>query len=99
MKIKEGFILRKVGGSNVIVPTGNETNEFNGMITTNDTGAFIFEKLQSGMNSDEIVKTITEEFEIDSERRKYIWIVILAKKGITDYKYIIYNNRERIWFR
>ena len=67
MKIKEGFILRKVGGSNVIVPTGNETNEFNGMITTNDTGAFIFEKLQSGMNSDEIVKTITEEFEIDSE--------------------------------
>ena len=46
---------------------GNETNEFNGMITTNDTGAFIFEKLQSGMNSDEIVKTITEEFEIDSE--------------------------------
>lgn len=31
MKIKEGFILRKVGGSNVIVPTGNETNEFNGM--------------------------------------------------------------------
>ena len=64
MKIKEGFILRKVGGSNVIVPTGNE---FNGMITTNDTGAFIFEKLQSGMNSDEIVKTITEEFEIDSE--------------------------------
>ena len=45
MKIKEGFILRKVGGSNVIVPTGNETNEFNGMITTNDTGAFIFEKL------------------------------------------------------
>lgn len=67
MKIKEGFILRKVGGSNVIVPTGNETNEFNEMITTNDTGAFIFEKLQSGMNSDEIVKTITEEFEIDSE--------------------------------
>ena len=41
MKIKEGFILRKVGGSNVIVPTGNETNE--------------------------LVKTITEEFEIDSE--------------------------------
>lgn len=66
MKIKDGFILRKVGGSNVIVPTGNEANEFNGMITVNDTGAFIFEKLQSGMNNDEIVKAITQEFEIDS---------------------------------
>ena len=49
MKIKEGFILRKVGGSNVIVPTGNETNEFNGMITTNEN-----------YNLDEIIPKLKE---------------------------------------
>lgn len=67
MKIKEGFLLRKVAGSNVIVPVGEETMEFNGMLTTNDTGAFIFEKLQAGIVKEDIVKEIIKEFDIEEE--------------------------------
>ena len=45
MKIKDGFILRNVAGNNVVVPIGQATIDFNGMIILNDTGAFIFEQM------------------------------------------------------
>ena len=49
MKIKEGFILRNVAGSNVVVPVGQATVDFNGMMSLNDTGAFLFDKLTKGI--------------------------------------------------
>ena len=48
MKIKEGYILRNVAGSFVVVPIGEAASEFNGMMNLNDTGAFLFEKLIIG---------------------------------------------------
>ena len=42
MKIKKGFVLRVVGGENVVVPVGAMSKVFHGMINLNETGAFIF---------------------------------------------------------
>ena len=36
MKIKEGYILRNVAGSFVVVPVGNATLEYNGMMNLNE---------------------------------------------------------------
>ena len=38
MKIKSGLILRSVGGENVVVPVGEMSKKFHGMITLNETG-------------------------------------------------------------
>lgn len=48
MKIKDGFILRKVPGMNLVMPTGKNVKTFNGSLMLNDTGAFVFEHLQKG---------------------------------------------------
>jgi hypothetical protein len=40
MKIKSGYIMREVADNYVVVPTGQATVDFNGMITLNETGAF-----------------------------------------------------------
>lgn len=45
MKIKEGFILRTIAGQHVVVPTGQHL-DLSLMITLNETGAFLWEKLQ-----------------------------------------------------
>ena len=45
MKIREGFLLRNVAGNNVVVPIGQATLDFNGMMSLNETGAFIFSKM------------------------------------------------------
>ena len=46
MKIKDGFILRKVGIQYVVAATGKASEGFNGMMRLNETGAFAFRLLQ-----------------------------------------------------
>ena len=43
MKIKKGFIVRKVGGENIAVPVGERGKSFHGMIKLNETGNFLWE--------------------------------------------------------
>ena len=45
MKIKEGFLLRQVGGNYVIVPVGAQSVDFRCIITLNEVGAFLWQKL------------------------------------------------------
>ena len=42
MKIKNGFVLRVVGGESVVVPVGEMSKKFHGMINLNETGAFLW---------------------------------------------------------
>ncbi len=64
MKIKNGFILRKVPGMNLVMPTGENVKEFNGSLMLNDTGAFIFERLQKGSTQEEIADALTQEYDV-----------------------------------
>lgn len=64
MKIKDGFILRKVPGMNLVMPTGKNVKEFNGSLMLNDTGAFIFEKLQNGATPEETANALTQEYDV-----------------------------------
>lgn len=63
MKIKEGFILRNVAGSNIVVPFGDRCMDFNGMITLNETGAFIWKQLENDVEEADIVKAILAEYD------------------------------------
>ncbi len=67
MKIKEGFILRNVAGSNVVVPIGQATLDFNGMMSLNDTGAFLFERLIEGTSKENLIEDLVAEYDIDRE--------------------------------
>ena len=64
MKIKNGFILRKVPGMNLVMPTGKNVKEFNGSLMLNDTGTFIFEKLQKGSTPEETAQALTQEYDV-----------------------------------
>ena len=49
MKIKDGYLHREVAGNIIVVPVGEASMNFNGMINLNETGAFLwklFEKVQ-----------------------------------------------------
>lgn len=67
MKIKEGFILRNVAGSFVVVPIGEATLDFNGMMNLNETGAFLFEKMIEGITREDLIKALTDEYDVDEE--------------------------------
>ncbi len=64
LKLKEGFVLRTVAGETVVLPTGEVTN-LDMMITLNETGRFIWEKLVSGAEKEDLVASILEEYDVD----------------------------------
>lgn len=63
MKTKSGFLLRSIAGCNIVVTTGNRTFDFNGMINLNETGAFLWKRLEKGATEDELVAAILENYE------------------------------------
>ena len=60
MKIKEGFLLHQVAGQTVVLPTGGEL-DLNVMITLNETGAFLWERLQDETDAAALVR----EYDVD----------------------------------
>ena len=67
MKVKDGFILRKVGIQYVVAATGKASESFNGMLRLNETGAFAFRLLQEGITEAELVERIAAEYEVSQE--------------------------------
>ena len=67
MKLKEGFILRTVAGETVALPTGGVAN-LDMMITLNGTAKFLWEKLAIGIEQDQLVEALLEEYDVDRER-------------------------------
>ena len=67
MKIKEGFILRKVGIQYVVAATGKASEDFNGMMRLNESGAFAFRLLQEGVTEEELVTRIVAEYDVSEE--------------------------------
>ena len=70
MKIKEGFILREIAGSFVVVPVGQNLVDFSSMITLNETGAFLWKQIELGADEELVVKALMDEYEVDEETAK-----------------------------
>ena len=65
MKIKDGFVLRSIAGTHVVVPSGDNCLNFNGMITLNDSAAFLWKLLQECSDVDAMTKALLAEYEVD----------------------------------
>ena len=76
MKIREGFLLRNVAWNNVVVPIGQATLDFNGMMSLNETGAFIFSKMLDGTTKEQLIEDLISEYEVERE---------IAQKDVDDF--------------
>lgn len=65
IKIKEGFLLRKVAGDHVVVPVGEAGKVFHGMIRLNDTGAFLWEQCRKETTKEQVLQAMAEKYEVD----------------------------------
>ncbi len=70
MKIKDGFILREVAGSYIVVAVGAAVKEFNGVINLNETGAFLWKQLEKGCTEEELTGALLSEYEVEEEIAK-----------------------------
>lgn len=69
MKIKDGYIVRKIGAKFYAVSVSQVSNS-GGMIALNETGAFIWDLLKTETDADAITSALTAHYEIDAETAK-----------------------------
>lgn len=69
MKLKSDFIMRDVAGQTVVLPTGDELN-LNMMITLNDTAKFLWQRLEVGAQSEELIAALLAEYDVDEATAK-----------------------------
>lgn len=67
MKIKDGFMLREVAGSNVVVSVGKRADEFNGMVHLNETGAFFWKMAEKGCTREELINEGLDIYDVSEE--------------------------------
>lgn len=67
MHIISGFHVRQILDEMIAVPSGEASKVFSGIISLNEIGRFLFEKLQSEQTVDTLVCAVLEEYDIDPE--------------------------------
>lgn len=70
MKIKEGFVVREIADSIVVVPTGDLLKEYRGMLTLNKSGQFIWQLLQNEVTEEELIAKLAEKYHLEHEKAK-----------------------------
>ena len=63
MRLKKKFLVRDILGEIVLVPVGKSDESFNGMITMNSIGKFIWDNIEK--DHDEILSLILDEYEVE----------------------------------
>ena len=67
MKKNKDFIVREIAGETVLVPVGETTQDFNGMVTLSDVGAFIWEHIEETDSFQALVELILNEYDVDGQ--------------------------------
>lgn len=59
--------MRKIAGSDIVVPVGENISDFNGIISLNDSAAFLWRKLMEGSEIGQLTESLMKEYEITKE--------------------------------
>ena len=68
MKIKDGFILRTVADTHIVVAVGKQSKNFNKMIKLNDSAAFLWRLLEKERTAQELAGELVAEYGIDMQQ-------------------------------
>lgn len=87
VKIKEGFILKEMAGSWVVVPVGENMVNFQMMITLNESGAFLWKELLTEKTEQKLIVALLSEYDTDeatAEADVKEFLQSLADKGVLE---------------
>lgn len=70
MKLKTGFMLRRVGGQYVVAALGEAGKTFSGIIRLNETGRLLWETLENDVGEAELAAALMREYDVDEAQAK-----------------------------
>lgn len=88
-------MLRKIVGEYMLIPTGEAAQNFNGMISLNETAHFIWENVEGVGSFQELIELIEATYEVDMEKAAEDAAGILNTMIAT--KVISFTDKEQNW--
>lgn len=71
LEIKSGYVLRQVGQAYMVMPTGPRMKDYEGMITLNEAGAFLFKEVgKPDMTEEKLEQACIAEYDATPEEAK-----------------------------
>lgn len=67
MKIKKDFMLRTVGGQQMVVPLGETSKKLHGVIHLNEVGAFLWKLLERDCTEEGLISAVVSEYDVSAE--------------------------------
>ena len=67
MKRNESFIMKNVGGENLLIPVGSKVLDMNGLITLNETASYVWDLLSEEKTVGDLANAVAIKFNIDNE--------------------------------
>lgn len=67
MKASNQFILRKIAQEQLLIPVGEAAIQVRGLIALSESGGLLFEKLQGGCTREDLIRTLTAEYDLSEE--------------------------------
>lgn len=70
MKIKNGFELKEIAESFVVIPVSENVVDFSSVIMLNETSAFLWLMLEKGSDEETLVRDLLKEYDVDERTAK-----------------------------
>lgn len=67
MRVTKTMIMREIAGEHILIPVGEAATELFGLISLNESGALLWEKLQQECTEKDLIEAVLAEYEVDEE--------------------------------
>lgn len=68
MRLKKDYVLRQLADVWAVLPISSEMLNFDGMLTLNQSGVLLWNKLEEGADREAMADALFEEYEVTRER-------------------------------
>ncbi len=95
MRIKPGFLLKKIAGAYTAIPVGENYNTVGALISLNDSGAFLWQYLCEDCSPAELKEALAEEYRISPELAEEAtagFLALLREHGLLEEEPCTDNN-------
>jgi len=81
------YVTRRIAGETIVVPIRAEAAQLDSVYVFNEVGARIWELIESGRPEEAVIASLTEEFEVDTERARAdltAFVDVLRQAGLVE---------------
>ena len=68
MKLKSNFVLRQVADTWAVLPLNKDVLNFDGMLTLNESGAFLWKLLEADTDREQLADALTGDYDVSRQQ-------------------------------